>query len=122
MQALIKRCNLPQTRSKSDLKKESYRNPKIKILTIKSVDAAINFLYILRAISGIVHAHHSAAGNGENCLGPVFRPFSNSHQYRFQIRLRLVDISAFSGQNKLTKIIRNIYGPVIINDRLSTKY
>ena len=44
------------------------------------------------------------AGNGESCLGPVFRPFSNSHQYRFQIRLRLVDISAFSGQNKVTKM------------------
>ena len=33
-----------------------------------------------------------AAGNGESCLGPVFPPFSNSHQYRFQIRLRLVDV------------------------------
>ena len=59
----------------------------------------------LRAISGIVHAHHSCGGKrGESCLGPVFRPFSNSHQYRFQIRLRLVDISAFSGQNKVTKM------------------
>ena len=44
-----------------------------------------------------------AAGNEESCLGPVFRPFSNSHQYRFQIRLRQLDISAFSGQNKVTK-------------------
>ena len=45
-----------------------------------------------------------AAGNEESCLGPVFQPFSNSHQYRFQIRLRQVDISAFSGQNKVTKM------------------
>ena len=52
-------------------------------------------LVAFRAISGM-----STRGNGESCLGPVFRPFSNSHQYRFQIRLRLVDISAFSGQNK----------------------
>ena len=40
----------------------------------------------LRAISGIVHAHHSCGGKRKSCLGPVFRPFSNSHQYRFQIR------------------------------------
>ena len=53
-------------------------------------------MYVLRAISGIVHAHHSYGGKRR--LGPVFRPFSYSHQYRFQIRLRLVDVSAFSGQ------------------------
>ena len=39
-----------------------------------------------------------AAGNEESCLGPFFRPFSNSHPYRLQIGLRLVDISAFSGK------------------------
>ena len=50
----------------------------------------------LRAISGIVHAHHSCGGKREKLSGPVFRPFSNSHQYGFQIRLRLVDISALS--------------------------
>ena len=44
-----------------------------------------------------------AAGNGESCLGPVFRPFTNSHQYRFQIRLRLVDVSAFLDK-KVTKM------------------
>ena len=32
MQALIKLCNLPQTQSKSDIKLESYRNLKIKIM------------------------------------------------------------------------------------------
>ena len=66
-----------------------------------------------------------AAGNGESCLAPVFRPFSNSHQYWFQIRLRLVDISAFSGQNKVTKIcpkyLLTRYSVIII-DRLSTKH
>ena len=36
--------------------------------------------------------------------GKVFQPFSNSHQYRFQIRLRLVGISSFSEQNKVTKM------------------
>ena len=25
-----------------------------------------------------------AAGNGESCLGPIFRPFPNSHQYSFR--------------------------------------
>ena len=59
---------------------------------------------LLRAILGIVHPHQPVAGNGKSCLGPVFRPFSNLHQYRFQIRLRLVDISAFSGQNKVAKM------------------
>ena len=44
------------------------------------------------------------AGNGESCLGPVFRAFSNSHQYWFQIRLRQLDIFAFSGQNRVTKM------------------
>ena len=55
-------------------------------------------LILLRAISGMSTRIVPAAANGEICLGPVFRPFSNSHQYRFQIRLRLVDVSAFSGQ------------------------
>ena len=45
-----------------------------------------------------------AAGNGESCLGTVFRLFSNAHQYRCQIRLPLVDNSAFSEQNKVTKM------------------
>ena len=65
----------------------------------------------LLSILGIVHAHHSCGrggggggGNVESCLSPIFRPFSNSHQYRCQIRLRLVDISAFSGQNRVTKM------------------
>ena len=58
----------------------------------------------LRAISGIVHAHHSCGGKREKLSRPVFRPFSNSHQYGFQIRLRLVDISAFSGQNKVIEM------------------
>ena len=39
------------------------------------------------------------AGNRESCLGPVFRPFTYSDQYGFQIRLCQMDISAFSGQN-----------------------
>ena len=50
-----------------------------------------------------------AAGNGESCLGLVFRPFSNSHQYRFKIRLRLVDISAFSGPNKVFLLLFQLY-------------
>ena len=37
-------------------------------------------------------------------MGPVFRSFSNSHQYRFQIRLRLLGLLTFSGQNKVTKM------------------
>ena len=31
-----------------------------------------------------------AAGNGESCLGPVFRPFSNSHQYRGRLDLAVL--------------------------------
>ena len=64
-----------------------------------------NQKHMLRAISGIVHVHHSCGGKRGNCLGPVFRPFANSHQYRFQIRLRLVDISAFSKLNVSEKSI-----------------
>ena len=45
-----------------------------------------------------------AAGNKESCLGPVFRPFTISDQYSFQILLGQMDISAFSGQNKVTKM------------------
>ena len=48
------------------------------------------------------------AGNRESCLRPVFRPFSNSHQYRFQILLRPVDISAFSGQTKVNQMCTEI--------------
>ena len=32
----------------------------------------------------------------ESCLGPVFRPFTNSDQYSFQILLCPMDISTFS--------------------------
>ena len=73
-------------------------------LAVGSLQISIQLIpkAVSRAISGIVHAHHSAAGNGESRLGPVFGPFSNSHQYRFQIGLRQLDISAFSGQNKVT--------------------
>ena len=60
--------------------------------------------HMLRAISDIVHVHHSCGGKRGKLPRPVFRPYSDSHQYRFQIRLRLVDISAFSGQNKVTKM------------------
>ena len=63
----------------------------------------------LRTISGIVHEHHPCGGNREICLGPVFRPFSNSHQYKFQIRLFQMDIYTFSGQKKVTKCVLNIY-------------
>ena len=45
-----------------------------------------------------------AAGNGESCLGPVFRPFPNSQQYRFSTRLCQMEISVFSGENKVTKM------------------
>ena len=42
MQALIKPCNLLQTQSKSDVKEESYSNPKRKIITSnKPMKAAI---------------------------------------------------------------------------------
>ena len=75
-----------------------------------------NFGYCLRA-------SFLRRETGKVVSAPVFRPFSNSHQYRYHIRLCQVDIiSAFSGQNKVTKCVRNIYCPVIINDRLSTKY
>ena len=45
-----------------------------------------------------------AVENGESCLNPVFWPFTNLDQYSFQIRLCQMDISAFSGQNKVTKM------------------
>ena len=48
----------------------------------------------LRAISGIIHAHYSCR---------------RKRGKRFQIRLRQMDISAFCGQNKVTKMCRNIY-------------
>ena len=57
------------------------------------------FFCILRAVSGIVHAHHSCGRKQESCLGLVFRPFPNSHQYRLQIALRQMDDYAFSGQH-----------------------
>ena len=41
-----------------------------------------------------------ALGNGI----PSFQPFTNSDQYSFQIRLSQMDISAFSGQNEVTKM------------------
>ena len=63
-----------------------------------------------------------AAENGESCLNPVFWPFTNLDQYSFQIRLCQMDISAFSGQNKVTKMCPSIYWLVIINDHLSSKY
>ena len=46
---------------------------------------------------------------GKVLLVPPFLPFTNSDQYSFQIRLCQMDISAFSGQNKVTKICPNIY-------------
>ena len=47
MQALNKPYNLPQTKSKLDVKLESYRNQKIKILTSnggRHFEYLINFL------------------------------------------------------------------------------
>ena len=46
----------------------------------------------------------SAAGNKESCLGPAFRPFMISEQISFQKLLCQMDISAFSGQNKVNKM------------------
>ena len=45
---------------------------------------------------------------------PSFRPFTNSDQYSFQICLCQMDISAFFGQNKVSKgaKIRNRYNQV----------
>ena len=40
-----------------------------------------------------------AVVNGESCLGLAFPTI-----YSFQIRLSHMDISAFSGQNKVTKM------------------
>ena len=68
----------------------------VAILTKELSKFKGNFGYCTRIIP--------AAGNGESCLGSVFRPFSYSHQCRFQIRLRQLDISAFSGRNKVTKM------------------
>ena len=61
-----------------------------------------------------------AAGNWEKCMGPVFRPFPNSHQYSFYIRLHKMDFFAFSGQNKVTKM----YLKYILtrNYKLSSQY
>ena len=46
----------------------------------------------------------TAAGNKGSCLDPVFRPFTISDQYSFQKLLCQMDISTFSGQNKVTKM------------------
>ena len=61
----------------------------------------------LLAISGIVNAQHSCGGkNKERCLRPVFRTFTISDQYSFQkLLICQADISAFSGQNKVTILI-----------------
>ena len=60
--------------------------------------------YCLRAISGIVHAHHSCGGKRGKLHGSRLSTIFKFASIRFQIRLRLVDISALSGQNKVTKI------------------
>ena len=45
-----------------------------------------------------------AAGTGEVVGVLSFGPFKNSNQYNFQIRLCQMNISAFSGQNKVSKM------------------
>ena len=60
-------------------------------------------------------SHFHLKGNFEFCPRAPFlrretgkvvwvRSLDHLHQYRFQIRLRPMDISAFSGQNKVTKM------------------
>ena len=64
----------------------------------------LRLIIVLRTISCSSHAHYSCGGNGEVVWVPFFWPFTNSDQYSLHIRLFQMDISAFSGQNKVTKM------------------
>ena len=61
------------------------------------------------------------SGNRLSCLGPVFRPFTDSDQHIFQKLLCYIDVPTFSWQNKVIKCVQNIYCPLIKNDHLRTK-
>ena len=51
------------------------------------------------------HAYISCVGKQEKIgLGPVFQPFMNSDQYRFQILLFHIDFPTLSWQNKVSKM------------------
>ena len=59
----------------------------------------------LRTISGIFHAQPFMwRETGKVVLVPSFQQFTHSDQYSFQICVCQMDISAFSGQNKVTKM------------------
>ena len=77
---------------------ESFENVDIYEYTIETN-------IILRTCLGISHAHHSCVEKrGKFVWVPSFQLFTNSDQYRFQIRLCQMDISAFSGKSKVTKM------------------
>ena len=52
----------------------------------------------LRAISVFVHAHHSCGGKRGKLSGSRLSTIFKFASKRFHIRLRLVDVSTFSGQ------------------------
>ena len=39
---------------------------------------------VLKTYAAISNAHLSASANGESCLGPVFRPLTDSDQHSFR--------------------------------------
>ena len=60
-----------------------------------------------------------APGKRSRCLGPVFRPFTNSDQHSFQILYAISMFRQFLDKIKLLKCARNIYWPFIRANRLS---
>ena len=70
-----------------------------------SVNAIAGKYHNLLAISGMSMRNILAAENKERSLRLVFRIFTISDQYSFQkLLICQTDISAFSGQNKVTKM------------------
>ena len=45
-----------------------------------------------------------ASGNRLSCLGPVFRPFTDSDHHSFHKLLCHIDVPSFSWQNKVIKV------------------
>ena len=77
----------------------------------------------LRAISGIVHAHHSCGGKRGKLSGSHLSTIFKFASIQVSDTLTSADISAFSGQNKVTKMCpKYLLRPVILNYCLSTKY
>ena len=60
------------------------------------VKIELSYVFTLKTYAVISNAHLPASGNGESCLGPVFRPLTDSDQHSFPLFLCHISVPTFS--------------------------